>query len=103
MQELFDKTQDFDGDVYRNIVSLRKPEHVFDDLTDDKNLMDLAVAAEMKVKQHIPAGKINRGFYYSAAINYPFETEPYMASRYSDGSFPVWYGSLDLITTVHET
>ena len=26
-----------------------------------------------------------------------------MASRYSDGRFPVWYGSLDSMTTIYET
>jgi hypothetical protein len=33
--------------------------------------------------------------YFQRAIFYP--------SRYGDGSFPVWYGCLDPLTTIYET
>lgn len=104
MESLYDSNIDFDEDFYRNIVSLRESEYLFDDLTgEDTYLHAVAVQAEMRVKRDIPREIIPRGFHYSTAIEYPFITEPYVASRYGDGSFPVLYGSMDLETTVHET
>lgn len=101
---LFDKTRDLNGDVYRNIVSLRTSVDLFDDLTDgDETASRIAAAAEMRVKSGIPSGLINRGFHYTMAIEYPFVTEPALISRYGNGSFGVWYGSLDMETTIHET
>jgi hypothetical protein len=101
---LFDTTHDFNGDAYRNIVSLRKSEDLFDDLTDgDTSMSAIAVEAEANVKSHIPLGFIERGFHYTTSITYPFEHEPYLKTRYGNGSFGVWYGSLALETTIHET
>lgn len=101
---LLDKTRDFDGKAYRNIVSLRESEDLFDDLTDGNASMSaIAVEAEAKVKSHIPLGLIERGFRYTTSITYPFEHEPYLKTRYGNGSFGVWYGSLALKTTMHET
>ncbi len=98
------KLLDFNRDVLRNIVSLRKSTDLFDDLHDKNELSSaIAVAAESRVKQHILVGQIDRAFYYSTAINYPFETEPYQTTRYSNGSYPSWYGSLNLTTSVYET
>lgn len=104
MDSLFTRMCDVNDDVFRNIVSLRHSEHLFDDLTDgNMELHDVAIAAEMRVKQHISSDWIERGFHYSTAIAYPFETEPFMASRYGNGNFGVWYGSIDSSTTIYET
>lgn len=103
MQDLLTTNRDFDGDIFRNIVSLRKTENLFDDLTDDPELLNIAVAAEMRVKQASPPGVIERGFHYSVAIAYPFETDKALATRYSNSEIKTWYGSLDLKTTVYET
>ena len=101
---VFDKTRDFDDDAYRNIVSLRESEDLFSDLSDgDEYLSAVATAAEMKVKSAIPSGFIQRGFHYTTSITYPFEHEPYLRTRYGNGSFGVWYGALALDTTIHET
>jgi hypothetical protein len=101
---LFDKTRDFDDDAYRNIVSLRESEDLFSDLSDgDEHLSAVAAAAEMRVKSAIPAGFIQRGFHYTTSITYPFEHEPYLRTRYGNGSFGVWYGALSLETSIHET
>lgn len=101
---LFDRTRDFDGDAYRNIVSLRESEDLFSDLSDgDGYLSAVATAAEMKVKSGIPSGFLQRGFHYTTSITYPFEHEPYLRTRYGNGSFGVWYGALALDTTIHET
>jgi hypothetical protein len=101
---LFEKTCDFDDDAFRNIVSLRESEDLFSDLTDgDPELSAAAQAAEARVKSAIPLGSIQRGFHYTTSITYPFEHEPYLKTRYGDGSFGVWYSSLSLMTSIQET
>jgi hypothetical protein len=101
---LFDATRDFDDDAYRNIVSLRESEDLFSDLSGgDGQLSAVAAAAEIRVKSAIPSGIIPRGFHYSTSITYPFEHEPYLRTRYGNGSFGVWYGALAMETTIHET
>jgi hypothetical protein len=101
---LFDTTRDFDDDAFRNIVSLRESEDLFSDLSGgDGQLSAVAATAEMRVKSAIPAGIIPRGFHYTTSITYPFEHEPYLRTRYGNGSFGVWYGALALETTIHET
>jgi hypothetical protein len=104
MEGLFIKTVDFDDDIYRNIVSLRVSDDLFDDLAEgDPELSELLASTEMRIKRENPPGIISRGFHYSTAIGYPFSTEPFMASRFGDGSFGVWYGSLEMDTTLYET
>jgi len=104
IHSLYDKTRDFDGDAYRNIVSLRESEDLFSDLSDgNEYLSAVAAAAEMKVKYGIPSGVIERGFHYTTSITYPFENEPYLRTRYGNGTFGVWYGALELRTTIYET
>lgn len=101
---LFDHVSDFNGDLHRNIVSLRESEDLFDDLSDgDPALSMVAIDAEIRVKQDIPTGLVERGFHYSLAIGYPFETEPFMATRFGDGTYGVWYGAIGLETSIHET
>ena len=101
---LFDKTRDFNGDAYRNIVSLRESEDLFDDLTDgDSSMSAIAVELESQVKSRIPPGLLERGFHYTTSIAYPFENEPFLKTRYGNGSYGVWYGSLALETTIRET
>jgi hypothetical protein len=101
---LFDKTRDFDDDAYRNIVSLRESEDLFDDLTDGDSLMSaIAIEAESRVKSSVSPDLLDRGFHYTTSIAYPFENEPYLKTRYGNGSYGVWYGSLALETTIHET
>lgn len=98
---------DHHGDALRNIVSLRRSEDLFDDLSDDPSARQVAMAAELASKpgtqtSTLPA--IDRPFEeaaWDAAIGYPFRH--WMASRYSDGSFGVWYGATALETTIFET
>lgn len=104
MTGLFGKNAEFNGDVFRNIVSLRESRNLFADLSDgDEAMSSIAVAAEMRVKEGLPIGMIHRGFHYTTAIGYPFETDPYLATRYADGSYGAWYGSLEIDTGIAET
>ena len=101
---LLDTTRDFSGDVFRNIVSLRESVDFFDDLSGGTARSSAyAVNAEARVKSDASPDFIRRGFHYTTAIAYPFETEPYLSTRFGDGSFGVWYGSLKMETTIRET
>ncbi len=101
---LFDKNATLKQFIKRNIPSLKISEDLFDDLyDDDDDCKTIAIAAEARVKQEAPANLIQRGFHYTMSVMYPFESENYQRTRYSDGSFGCWYGSMDLDTTIYET
>lgn len=105
MDDLLSRITDFDRRATRNVVGLRKSQDLFDDLTDgDAGLSYTAAALEAQVKGELaPPDQLSRAFLYATAVEYPFRTEPWHQSRYSDGTFPVWYASLDLETTICET
>jgi hypothetical protein len=98
---------DLAQDVARNIVSLRQSQDLFDDLTDDPDGWRLAQQVEGEVKpppyrSRVPI--IDRPFedaHWFNAIIWPFKH--WQASRFSDGSYGVWYGSDSVETTVYET
>lgn len=95
------------GDLIRNNISLRVSEDLFDDLSDDPAAWNAAIQLELETKPQpfvSPEPIIDRPFEEAAwndAIGYPFRN--WMRSRYSDGSFGVWYGGDTIETTVHET
>lgn len=99
---LFDRVTDFDGKLFRNIVSLRVSANLFDDLVDDEPARDAAMAADSRMRPEA-SGVIARGLDYSQAIGYPFASDTTLASRYGDGSLRVWYGALDEVTSLAET
>lgn len=104
MDELYSKSVDFHDDIFRNTVYIKETEDYFDDINDNlTSLSEIATQVEKLIQKDIPNDSIHQDFHYSTAIAYPFETEPYMASRYGDGTFGVWYGSLELETTIFET
>ncbi|NDU88134.1 MAG: RES family NAD+ phosphorylase [Ferrovum sp.] len=98
---------DVHQDVARNIVSLRESQNLFDDLTDDPTEWLLAQKVEDEVKpppyrSRMPI--IDRPFEdadWFNAIVWPFKH--WQASRFSDGSYGVWYGSESVETTVYES
>jgi hypothetical protein len=98
---------DVHRDVARNIVSLRQSQDLFDDLSDDPAAWSLAHQVEGEVKpppfqSHIPV--IDRPFEdaeWFSAITWPFKN--WQTSRFSDGSYGVWYGSDSVETTVYES
>lgn len=104
MERLFESLNDFRQDVFRNIVSLRETEDLFDDINDgDDQNSAVACEAEMDIKADMAPGVIPRGFHYNEAIGYPFETQPFMQTRFSDGRYGVWYGCLAFETTIYES
>jgi len=104
MQELLDRNRDVEQTIKRNIVSLRVSEDLFDDLANgDEDLSTLARELESSIKNGVPTHMTDRAFHYTTAIEYPFTHEPYLFTRYGNGTYPVWYGSTTLEATLYET
>lgn len=109
MNSLFAKRSlaDVHRDVARNIVCLRRAQDLFDDLTDDPAQWLLADKVENEVKPPLYRSTtplIDRPFEdaeWFNAITWPFRH--WQASRFSDGSYGVWYGSDTVKTTVYES
>ncbi len=110
MEDLFSaglKLADVHRNVFRNIVSIATSQNLFDDLTSNPQEWDLAQQVEDQVKpppyrSATPA--IHRPFEDATwfnAIGWPFKH--WQASRFSDGSFGVWYGCDSPETSVYET
>lgn len=99
--------RDISKDLYRNIVSLRSDQDLYDDLSEDP--ADWAAAQQIEIaykpsvyQSHQPI--IDRPFEDAeliAAIEFPFKN--FSFSRFSRGHFGVWYGSEELNTTIFET
>ncbi len=95
---------DYRGDLVRNIKGIRVSQDLFDDLARDDADRAVAIAAESATRIPSRAALITRPFDYGAVITYPFVPHNWHATRYSDGlDYGVWYGALELETTVHET
>ena len=109
MEGLFDglTVADIHGDAHRNIVSLRESQDLYDDLTPNPQSWQAAIDLELATKPptyRSPRPIIDRPFeeaVFNEAIRFPFEH--WTTSRYSDGTFGVWYGADTLETGVHET
>jgi hypothetical protein len=102
--ELFPASVDFHGDLVRNIPGIRRSQHLFDDLSSEPADWDIAIAAEAALRIPTAAALVSRPFDYGTVISYSFEAAHWQATRYSDGtSYGVWYGALELDTTVPET
>lgn len=107
-ERLVREVADYRGDLLRNIKGIRVSQDLFDDLArprDEKRAdLDVAIAAESATRVPSPAPLITRPFDYGTVITYPFAPHNWHATRYSDGlEYGVWYGALELETTVHET
>jgi len=93
--------------LLRNIVSLADTGNFFDDLSSNQADWSLAQAAASDVNPMDYSSfepEIYRTFEEAEWFNtilWPFRN--WQASRFSDGSFGVWYGSDAVETTVYET
>ncbi|HEX7155960.1 MAG TPA: RES family NAD+ phosphorylase [Burkholderiaceae bacterium] len=102
--DLFAANADFHGDLVRNIAGIRESQHLFDDLSSDAADWELAIAAEGAQRIPTPAALITRPFDYGTVISYTFDSSHWHETRFSDGtSYGVWYGSMEIETTVYET
>ena len=104
VERLVREVADFDGDLVRNIKGIRVSQSLFDDLSADPADQAVAIAAEGIERIPSEAPLITRPFDYGSVITYPFVPHNWHATRWSDGlSYGVWYGSLELETTVYES
>jgi hypothetical protein len=100
-EELIREVADHHGDLVRNIQTIRVSQDLFDDLPGDPAV---AIAAEAAGRIPSESALITRPFDYGTVITYPFASFNGHATRFSDGlRYGVWYGSLELETTVYET
>ena len=103
-EQLLRQVADFRGDLVRNIKGIRVSQDLFDDLARDDVDRSVAIAAESATRMPSPAPLITRPFDYGTVITFPFVPQNWHATRYSDGMrYGVWYGALELETTVRET
>jgi len=103
-EQLLRQVADFRGDLVRNIKGIRVSQDLFDDLARDAADRAVAIAAESATRLPSPAPLITRPFDYGTVITYPFVPQNWHATRYSEGlKYGVWYGALELETTVRET
>jgi len=104
LAELCTRQVAFADDLVRNIPGVRVSQALFDDLARDPEDESVAAAAEALGRTPAPAPVITRPFDYATVIAYSFDASNWQATRFGDGrSFAVWYGSLELETTVYET
>ena len=102
--DLLRQVADYHGDLVRNIQTIRVSQDLFDDLSPARADQDVAIAAESAGRIPSEAPLITRPFDYGSVITFPFANFNGHGTRFSDGlSYGVWYGSLDLETTVYET
>jgi hypothetical protein len=102
--ELLEANVDFHGDLARNIPGIRASQHLFDDLSAEPSDWEIAIAAEGTDRVPTAAALITRPYDYGAVIGYTFDAAHWQSTRFSDGTrYGVWYGSLDVETTVYET
>jgi len=102
--DLFAANVDFHDDLIRNIPGIRASQNLFDDLSPDPADWKVAIAAEGAERIPTLAAPITRPFDYGTVISYTFDSAHWQATRFSDGSrYGVWYGSLQIETTVYET
>lgn len=98
---------DIHQDVARNIVSLCEEQDLFDDLASDPAEWLLAQKVQDEIKPPPYRSRspiIDRPFedaQWFNAIIWPFKH--WQTSRFSDGSYGVWYGSDSVETTVSES
>jgi hypothetical protein len=102
--DLFSANVDFHGDLLRNIPGVRRSQQLFDDLSADPADWEVAIAAEGTRRTETPAALITRPFDYGIVVGYTFDAPHWHATRFSEGTrYGVWYGALDVRTTVYET
>ncbi len=95
---LFERVVAYKDKVFRNIVKLSND---FSDISDDKQC-EQAIDLVLKYVSQQQTAEQERNV-YASAIAFPFEQMNYAITRYSDGSYPVWYGSTLSKTTLYET
>jgi hypothetical protein len=102
--DLCRRTVAYDDNLVRNIKSIRLSQDLYDDLADSPEDTRIAIAAEGRLRVPSPNPFLTRPFDYGTVITYSFDSAHWQESRFSNAKqYGVWYGSLDVRTTVFET
>ena len=97
INKAIEKIANFDEQVLRNIIGLNLNLNAFDDLSDDPlDWKEAGLAADFSNRFGLSELQYN-------AIDYVFDIRAWPKSRFGNGDFPVWYGSLELETSFYET
>jgi hypothetical protein len=95
----------FGGAAYRNIYTIKESQNLFDDLISDptKGAILQTWDNESSGIDHTTPQK-NRPFQYASISTIDALIDPgrWVQSRFSDGTFGVWYGALEEDTSVKE-
>jgi len=106
------KNEPFEGFVFRNIYTIKNSQNLFDELCDtaeEKNILEYWSEKSSFIDHKKP--QYHRFAQYSEIENTPFPPTPEILaplidaceSRFSDGTFGIWYSALDEQTTISET
>jgi len=101
--EIFNQSRKYSGDIKRNIVMITQVKQAFRKICDDDEDVMIIETLSSHARDSLAFESNKNDFIYTAAIGYPFNTMPFMQTRFSDGTYPVWYGSETLQTSVCET
>ena len=97
MFDIIDRITNLNSGVLRNTPGVNLNFNVFDDLSDDPTAW---MEAQRTVESPL---RFTKSQLHYNAIDFVFLQRSWMPTRFGDGSFPVWYGSLELETTFAET
>lgn len=95
MMPIFNEIVEVSANVYRNIIGVYNGFDEFDDLTSD--------ADTKKYAHKLITASLDKFNYQYHAIDYIFELSSWSPTRFGTGQYPVWYASMDLITSFYET
>lgn len=94
MMPVFDEIVEVSTHVYRNIIGIYPGFDEFDDLTSN---------VDTKKYAHQVTASSEKFNYKYQAIDYIFEQPCWLPTRFGTGQYPVWYASMDLMTSFYET
>ncbi|GEM_PF-6150819 len=91
----------YHDDVFRNRKTVKPTQDLFDDLSDNPKNWEVAITLDKLTRPNYSAPSIIHApfAYFTNSLD---KNDPW-PSRFSDGSFPAWYGSVEQETTVFET
>ncbi len=103
MMEPFASLVEFSDSIYRNVPAPRPALDRFGDLLDPEDDDSGAEAAAALADSFPGSIDMNPEEHHYRAVGFPFESQNFAPTRFSDGFFPVFYASLDAETTIYET
>jgi len=95
MMPVFNEIVEVNAEVYRNMIGIDSVFDEFDDLSSD--------AITKKYAHQITTSSSNQLSSHDQAIDYIFRQAAWLPTRFGTGQYPVWYASMDLITSFYET